>query len=363
MATNDNKKKPLVTLDAANPVPSYQDYAAPSSQVGAGWAGNQSGPTQQTLEDNTPSFTYEQVQQMQNYPGHLSEANKVEAKPSEAPKATEVWENTPEAISYDKMFEEFKRLHPTETDDEKRARLKRQRRNQLFAAIGDGISALSDLYFTTKGAPKMEQAKTLSQAVRERYDKEDNERKADEKSNLSTLLSIMNQKRLAHASWLNKKNQEELLELKRKATEAGNVAALRRIEELRRYHTEMAQIEREKAEAERKRKAENDKQDQERKDKLANSRIGKDQAAIAKDRSAAGKYSSDAAVNKQKGAAYSYKQYKTAKNSGRGGNQPFSHTRTITGYENGKKVVDTYKDHGTSQPKPKKKLRKNNMGL
>lgn len=359
MATNDNKKKPLVTLDAANPVPSYQDYAAPSSQVGAGWAGN----------DNTPSFTYEQVQQMQNYPGHLSEANKVEAKPSEAPKATEVWENTPEAISYDKMFEEFKRLHPTETDDEKRERLKRQRRNQLFAAIGDGISALSDLYFTTKGAPKMEQAKTLSQAVRERYDKEDNERKADEKSNLTTLLSIMNQKRLAHDSWLNKKNQEELVELRRKAYEAGNQAALKRVEELMRHNTALEQIERENKEAERQRK------DEETQNRIENNnkrtKIAEDKKNIYGSRVAnqnATNASRTANANKNADRRTAIQAAKAAKSGSGGGAPHYNTSESVVWYDDqGQKHTRTVKSNTSTgkqaQAKPKKKLRKNNMGL
>lgn len=38
-----------------------------------------------------------------------------------------------------------------ELDDE----MRRHRRSQIFNAIGDGLSALSNLYFTTKGAPNM----------------------------------------------------------------------------------------------------------------------------------------------------------------------------------------------------------------
>jgi len=380
MATNDNKKKPLVTLDAANPAPSYQgtykDYATPTNQVGAGWVGNQLGPTQQTLEDNTPSLTEDQVRQAKSVPGHLSESNKVpgsgEVKLNETAKNMGVWEGTPEAMGYDRMFEELNRRHPAETDEEKRERLKRQRRNQLFAAIGDGISALSNLYFTTKGSPSADQSKSMSKALRDRYDKDDKDRENDEKSNLTTMLNIMNQKRLAHTAWLNKKNQAELIELRKKAAEAGNLAALRRVDELRRYHSELAAIEREKAEAERKRKAEETQNKIENNNKLVNSRIGKDQASIAKDRAAAGKYSSDAAVNKQKGAAYAHNQYDAAKKrryGGSGGGAPHYNTsESVVWYDDqGQKHTRTVKSNTSTgkqgQAKPKKKLRKNNMGL
>lgn len=43
----------------------------------------------------------------------------------------------------------------SETPEEKEKREKRERRNKMFAALGDGISALSNLFFTTKGAPNM----------------------------------------------------------------------------------------------------------------------------------------------------------------------------------------------------------------
>lgn len=42
-----------------------------------------------------------------------------------------------------------------ETPEEKARREKRERRNKMFAAMGDGISALANLFFTTKGAPNM----------------------------------------------------------------------------------------------------------------------------------------------------------------------------------------------------------------
>lgn len=49
---------------------------------------------------------------------------------------------------------------------------KKRKRDEVFAAIGDGISALSNLYFTTKGAPNSFNANnTMSDRTREMYDK------------------------------------------------------------------------------------------------------------------------------------------------------------------------------------------------
>lgn len=59
---------------------------------------------------------------------------------------------------------------PSEKDLEKER--KREKRAQLFAAIGDGIAALSNLFFTTQGAPSMYDGKnTITGANKVRYDK------------------------------------------------------------------------------------------------------------------------------------------------------------------------------------------------
>lgn len=58
------------------------------------------------------------------------------------------------------------------TAEELEKEKKRQKRKEVFAALGDGITALSNLYFTTQGAPNMYDGKnTMSEATRVRYDK------------------------------------------------------------------------------------------------------------------------------------------------------------------------------------------------
>lgn len=68
----------------------------------------------------------------------------------------------------------FKKLNPytPPTAEELEKEKKKQRRNEIFAAIGDGIMALSNLYFTTQGAPNMYTGRnTMSAATKVRYDK------------------------------------------------------------------------------------------------------------------------------------------------------------------------------------------------
>ncbi len=76
---------------------------------------------------------------------------------------------------------------PTQEELEKEK--KREKREKLFAAIGDGISALSNLYFTTQYAPNMYTGKdTASQRTKDRWDKLRAERKESKRYYASGLM-------------------------------------------------------------------------------------------------------------------------------------------------------------------------------
>ena len=85
----------------------------------------------------------------------------------------------PERITYTDMY---KRLNPdpTPTAGQLERERKRKRREQIFSAVSDGISALSNLYFTTQYAPNMYSGRnTASQRTRERWDRLAAERNAN----------------------------------------------------------------------------------------------------------------------------------------------------------------------------------------
>ena len=68
----------------------------------------------------------------------------------------------------------FKKLNPytPPTEEELAKEKKKQKRAQIFAAIGDGVTALANLYFATQYAPNMYDGKnTLSHSNKVRYDK------------------------------------------------------------------------------------------------------------------------------------------------------------------------------------------------
>ena len=90
---------------------------------------------------------------------------------TEAPEATQ-----PKKMSYVEMFRQMSPYKPPTAEELEKER-KKEKRDKVFAAIGDGIAALSNLYFTTKGAPNaFDPRNSLSAKARERWDKLNKER-------------------------------------------------------------------------------------------------------------------------------------------------------------------------------------------
>lgn len=91
----------------------------------------------------------------------------------------------PKRLSYEEMFRQLYPYTPP-TQEELEKERKKQRREQIFAAIGDGISALSNLYFTTQYAPNMYSGRnTASQRVKDRWDK----LAADRNANMTAYIN------------------------------------------------------------------------------------------------------------------------------------------------------------------------------
>ncbi|MFI3285908.1 MAG: hypothetical protein R3Y08_04570 [Rikenellaceae bacterium] len=82
----------------------------------------------------------------------------------------------------------YKSLNPNPTPSQEQLdkEQKKYKRDQIFAAIGDGVSALSNLYFTSRGAPSMYSGKNnMSDRTRVTYDK----LLADRKENIAAYNS------------------------------------------------------------------------------------------------------------------------------------------------------------------------------
>jgi hypothetical protein len=109
--------------------------------------------------------------------GGGTEAKAAPVKPAEAPATT----TTPadggtHRMSYVEMFQKMSPYKPP-TEEELEKERKKEKREKIFAAIGDGIAALSNLFFTTQGAPNAYDPKnSLSAKAQERWDKLKKER-------------------------------------------------------------------------------------------------------------------------------------------------------------------------------------------
>ena len=69
--------------------------------------------------------------------------------------------------NYTELLSDFS---PRTSDEDKAKQMRHERRNALISALGDGLSALSNLYFTTKGAPDQALKPGMTEAAKKRMD-------------------------------------------------------------------------------------------------------------------------------------------------------------------------------------------------
>lgn len=85
----------------------------------------------------------------------------------------------PPRMSYAEMYEKMNPNKP-ETADERTKREKKEKRDAIFSALGDGISALSNLWFTSQYAPNsFDASKGMSATTKDRWEKLRRERDAN----------------------------------------------------------------------------------------------------------------------------------------------------------------------------------------
>lgn len=76
------------------------------------------------------------------------------------------------STGYDSLIEKLKSKEADYSDEERRKIERKKKRDKLFSAIGDGVSALSSLYFTTQYAPPTYDGnKSSTSRTNARYDK------------------------------------------------------------------------------------------------------------------------------------------------------------------------------------------------
>lgn len=96
------------------------------------------------------------------------------ATPKITPKTTDTAPSTTtpatEGEEYHTYRDFFAKLAPQTSDEDKKKQMRRERRKAIVSALGDGLSALSNLYFTTKGAPDQGLKPGMTDAAKKRMD-------------------------------------------------------------------------------------------------------------------------------------------------------------------------------------------------
>ncbi len=99
----------------------------------------------------------------------LVDADADVATPKITPKTTDATPST-EGEEFRSYRDILAKYAPLTSDEDKRKQMRRERRKAIVSALGDGLSALSNLYFTTKGAPDQGLKPGMTDAAKKRMD-------------------------------------------------------------------------------------------------------------------------------------------------------------------------------------------------
>lgn len=117
------------------------------------------------------------------------------APPADKGLGVSLQNNADAVMGYDQQIaalQEAANKTKPETEEERKKRERREKSKKIIAAVGDGLMALSNLYFTTRGAPNMYDHKTMSQQtpLQAQLDKLKAEREANADKYLQYSLKI-----------------------------------------------------------------------------------------------------------------------------------------------------------------------------
>lgn len=96
------------------------------------------------------------------------------ATPKITPKTTDTAPSTTTPATEGEEYHTYRdilaKLAPKTSEEDKKKQMRRERRKAIVSALGDGLSALSNLYFTTKGAPDQGIKPGMTDAAKKRMD-------------------------------------------------------------------------------------------------------------------------------------------------------------------------------------------------
>lgn len=157
----------------------------------------------------------------------------------------------PHRLSYTEMFQRLNPYTPPTAEQVERQR-QRQKREAMFAAIGDGISALSNLFFTTRYAPNAYDPRNgLSAKTRERFDRVKREHDANQQRYMEGYMraaAMDDAKNQNDRNWMHTLDRERIADKRYEVKAAQDKAMADLNEKLRQHQITAAQY---KAEQER----------------------------------------------------------------------------------------------------------------
>lgn len=118
-----------------------------------------------------------------------------------------------------------------ETAEERKAREKLERNGKMWTSIGDGISALANLWYTTKGSPNaFTKESALTPKMQERYDKLKKERDAADKEWMAGQAQILaNEQNAINDMAARRKEEREALKVMQDLETKRNAEASRAV--------------------------------------------------------------------------------------------------------------------------------------
>jgi hypothetical protein len=178
---------PVQTQNAQS-VSAVQNGGATQSANGVQPAGGMQAQGAQSATAVQPTAAAENGGAVESKPATASGEQKTEEKPKAA-----VQEQAEQPIDPDKdpnftglnqqidLIRRTAEKNKEETDEQRAKREKKEKRDRMWAAIGDGLQSLSNLFFTTQYAPNMYNHQTMSQQtpLQERLEREKKEREAN----------------------------------------------------------------------------------------------------------------------------------------------------------------------------------------
>lgn len=155
-------------------------------------------------------------------PGKGSDAPTLSGKQGAA--SGSAGDGKPKRMSYVDLFHALNPYRP-ETAEDRAKREKKEKREAIFSALGDGLSAMSNLYFTTQYAPNAYNASNgMSARTKDRWDKLRAEREANDRAYYQGYLQAIS---LDDAQDKDDRNWRHMLEREKKADELAEKRDLR----------------------------------------------------------------------------------------------------------------------------------------